>query len=324
MTEQRQVLQEKTKEIEEIGKTMQRYKVIALASLQKVRAAQLQELRKKLRSDAYLLVIKNSLMKRAIAKSKDKPDLDKLEAHLIGATIYLFTDLNPFKLVLLLEKSKVLTTAKSGDIAAFDVVVPAGNTGQPPGPIISQLGAVGLKTRIESGSVWINKDTLVAKKGEVISQRLAPILSKLGIKPVEAGLELKTVYDEGRIITEEQLRIDLNQIREDVKKAHKTAFYLSINSAYTTPENIGFLLQKAYQDAYRLSVNENIPTKDTIVDILRKANMQVLSLKAQLDKHEKKAEGKVEEKTEDKKTEKKSEQKTEKEEKKTEKKTEKG
>ena len=283
MTEQRQILQEKTKKIEEIGDTMQQHKVIALASLQKVRAAQLQELRKKLQNDAYLRVIKNTLMKRAIAQSKDKPNLDKLGDHLTGSTIYLFTNLNPFKLVLLLEKSKVITTAKAGDIAAFDVVVPAGNTGQPPGPIISQLGAVGLKTRIESGSVWINKDTLVAKEGETISQRLAVVLSKLGIKSVEAGLVLNTVYDDGAIITEEQLRLDLDDFRKTVEEAHRCAFYLSVNSAYTTPENIEFLLQKAYQDAYRLSVNEDIPTKETITDILKKAYMQMLSLKTRLD-----------------------------------------
>jgi large subunit ribosomal protein L10 len=88
-------------------------------------------------------------------------------------TFILFTDLNPFKLALLLERGKVKTTAKSGDIAAMDVVIPAGNTGQPPGPVISQLNAVGLPTRIESGSVWISKDTLVVRKGEVINERLA-------------------------------------------------------------------------------------------------------------------------------------------------------
>lgn len=283
MTEQRLILQEKAKQIEEIGNIMQQHKVIALANLHKVRAAQLQELRKKLQNDAYLQVIKNTLMKRVIAQFKDKPNLDRLGDHLIGSTIYLFTNLNPFKLVLLLEKSKVITTAKAGDTAAFDVVVPAGNTGQPPGPIISQLGAAGLKTRIESGSVWINKDTLVAKKGETISQRLAAVLSKLGIKPVEAGLVLKTVYDDGAIITEERLHLDISEFRKTVEEAYRYAFYLSVNSAYTTPENIGFLLQKAHQDAYRLSVNEDIFTKETVVDILRKAHMQMLSLKTQLD-----------------------------------------
>ncbi len=289
MAEQRQIVQEKAKEVEEIENILQQYKVIALADLQKVRAAQLQELRKKLQESAHLRVIKNTLMKRAIIQSKKKPNLHKLEDRLAGSTIYLFTDLNPFKLVLLLEKSKVKTTAKAGDIAAFDVVVPAGNTGQPPGPIISQLGAVGLKTRIESGSVWINKDTLVVKKGEIISQRLAAVLSKLGIKPVEAGLALKTVYDDGTIITEEQLYLDMDDTRKYVEDAHKYAFYLSVNSAYTTSENIRFLLRKAHQNAYWLSLNENILTQETIADILRKAYVQMLSLKTRLDMIKEKA-----------------------------------
>jgi len=283
MAQQRQVLQEKVEAVKEIEGVMKQYKVVALASLQKVRAPQLQELRKKLQNDAHLRVIKNTLIKRAIAQAKDKPNLEKLGDQLTGSTIFLFTNLNPFKLVLLLERSKVKTTAKAGDIAAFDVVVPAGNTGQPPGPIISQLGAVGLKTRIESGSVWINKDTLVAKKGEAISERLAAILSKLGIKPVEAGLALKAVYDDGTVLTEEQLHLDVDETRRNVEEAYKQAFYLSITSAYTIPESIKFLLLKAHQDAYRLSVNENILTEETIADILKKAYVHMLSLRTRLD-----------------------------------------
>jgi large subunit ribosomal protein L10 len=283
LTEQRQILQEKALEVDEIEKTIQQYKVIALASLHKVRAPQLQELRKKLHPNAHLKVIKNTIFKRVISRSKDKKNLDKLEDHVIGSTIYLFTNLNPYKLVLLLEKSKVRTTAKAGDVAAVDVIVPAGNTGQPPGPIISQLGAVGLKTRIESGSVWINKDTLVAKKGEIISARLAPILSKLGLKPVEAGLVLKTVYDDGDIIIEDQLKLDIEDTKRTIEDAYRYAFYLSINIAYTNSETISFLLQKAHHDAFRLSVNGEIPTKETIVDILRKAHMETVSLKTRLD-----------------------------------------
>ncbi len=256
MTEQRQILQEKAKAVEEIGSLIRKHKVIALANLRKVRAAQLQVLRKKLKADAYVRVIKNTLIRRAVTQVKDRPNLEKLEEHLAGSTIFLFTDLNPFRLVLLLEKSKFKTTAKSGDVAAFDVIVPAGNTGQPPGPVISQLSAVGLKTRIESGSVWVNKDTLVVKKGEVISERLAAVLSKLGIKPVEAGLVLKAVYDDGVLLAEDQLRLDLGKTRTDVRDAYKAALYLSINSAYPMTENIKLLLQEAHHEAYRLSVDE--------------------------------------------------------------------
>ena len=229
-----QVLQEKISEVEEIKKLIERYKVIGIASLQKVRAAQLQEFKKNLADKVHMRVAKNTLMKRAIEELKEKPELKKLEEHLTGANIFLFTNLNPFKLALLLEKGRVRTTAKAGDIAAIDVIVPAGNTGQPPGPIISQLNAVGLPTRIESGSVWINKDTLVARKGEVISERLATVLSKLGIKPVEAGLVMKVAYDDGLIITQDQLRINVEETRKIVGKAYADSFALSLSVAYPT------------------------------------------------------------------------------------------
>jgi len=273
-----QVLQEKINEVEQITQLIKKHKVIGIASLQKVRAAQLQELKKKLSDKAYMKVIKNTLMKLAIENCKEKPELKKIEEHLTGSNVYLMTDLNPFKLALLLERGKVRTTAKAGDIAAFDVIVPAGNTGQPPGPIISQLNAVGLPTRIEAGSVWINKDTLVVRKGEVISERLASVLSKLGIKPVEAGLLMKVAYDDGLVITAEQLQIDIESTKQTVEKSHAHAFALSITIAYPTKENMMTLLQLAHQKAYALSINAAVPTKDTIADLIRKAHAEMLSL----------------------------------------------
>jgi len=278
----RQTTLTKAEEVEEIKNLMRQYKAVGVAGLQKVRAAQLQELRRKLEKNAYFRVVKNALVKRAIAECKDKSGLENLEEHLAGSNIFLFTNLNPFKLALLLERSRVKTTAKAGDIAAFDVTVPAGNTGLPPGPIISQFTAAGLPTRIEAGSVWVSRDTLVAKKGDVITARLASVLSKLGIKPVEIGLTLKAVYDEGLILTEEQLRLDLDEIRRSIEEARIYAFNLSVNAAYPLPENIAFLLQTAHQEAYRLALNAGIPTPTTIAGLIRKAHTEMLSLSARL------------------------------------------
>ncbi|MFQ5836301.1 MAG: 50S ribosomal protein L10, partial [Candidatus Bathyarchaeia archaeon] len=143
----RQTTLAKAEEVQEIKNLIQQYKAVGVASLQKVRAAQLQELRRKLEKSAHLRVVKNTIIKRTIAECKDKPGLENLEGHLAGSNIFLFTNLNPFKLVLLLQKSRVKTTAKARDIAAFDVTISAGTTGLPPGPIISQFTAVGLPTR---------------------------------------------------------------------------------------------------------------------------------------------------------------------------------
>jgi len=285
----RQIVVQKAEEVEEIKKLVQRHNALGVASLQKVRAAQLQELKKKLKDIARVQVIKNTLMKRALAELKDKSNLEKLEDFLNGSNIFLFTDLNPFKLALLLERGRVKTTAKAGDVAAIDVIVSAGNTGLPPGPIISQLGSVGLPTRIEAGSVWVNRDTLVAKKGDIIDARLAGVLSKLGIKPVEVGLILKAIYENGLVITEELLHLDLNGFKRNIMEAQLNAFNLSINTAYPLSENINLLIQVAHRRAISLALNATIPTNETIGDLLRKAHLEGLSLSAKLPKAEEKA-----------------------------------
>jgi large subunit ribosomal protein L10 len=272
-----QVLEEKTGEVEAIKDLLKEYKSIGIASLQKVRATQLQALKKNLAGKVYMKVLKNTLTKLAIDDMK-RDDLKKLEEYLEGSNLFLFTDLNPFKLALLLERGKVKTTAKSGDTAAMDVVIPTGNTGQPPGPIISQLNAVGLPTRIESGSVWVSKDTLVVRKGEPISERLASVLSKLGIKAVEAGLSMRAILDEGTMIDGEQLKINVEETRNSFEQSHGEAFALSLSITYPTTENIAMLLQIAHQKAFALSLNATVPTKETITDLIRKAHTEMLNL----------------------------------------------
>lgn len=272
-----QVLKEKIGEVEEIKQLLKSYKYIGIASLQKVRAPQLQELKKSLAGKVYMRVLKNTLTKLAI-ENMETENLKKLDGYLEGANLFLFTDINPFKLALLLERGKVKTVAKSGDLSAMDVVIPEGSTGQPPGPIIGQLNAVGLPTRIESGSVWVSKDTLVVRKGEPISERLAALLSKLGIKAVEAGLSMKVVLDEGMIITGDILKIDLEETKKSIEQSNNEAFALTLSIAYPTAENIDMLLQIAHKEAFTLSLNTAIPTKETIEDIIRKAYTEILSL----------------------------------------------
>ena len=271
------VLEEKSSEVEEIKELLQGYKSIGIASLQKVRASQLQAMKKNFAGKVYMRVLKNTLMKLAL-EGMDNAELKKLEDYLEGSNIYFFTDLNPFKLALMLKSGKVKTTAKSGDIAAMDVVIPAGNTGQPPGPVISQLNAVGLPTRIESGSVWVSRDTLVVREGEPINERLASVLSKLNIKAVELGISMRAVLDEGLMIDSHQLDVDLDDVKKSIEQSNSEAFALSLIIAYPTKDNINALLQTAHQKAFALSLGAAFSTKENIGDLIRKANAEMASL----------------------------------------------
>ena len=112
----------KAKKVKELKGYLSQYNTVAIASLEKVRAAQLQRLRKKLQESANMMVVKNSIISRAVSETTDKEGIEKLVEHLTGPNLYLFTDLNPFKLVMLLEKSRVKASARAGDLAAFDVL----------------------------------------------------------------------------------------------------------------------------------------------------------------------------------------------------------
>lgn len=283
-----QVLEQKSNEVKEIQEILKEYKSIGIASLQKVRASQLQGLKKSMAGKVHLRVLKNTLIKLAL-EEMNQADLKKLEEYLDGSNVFFFSELNPFKLALMLERGKVKTTAKSGDIAAFDVVIPAGNTGQPPGPVISQLNSVGLPTKIESGSVWVSKDTLVVRKGEAINERLAGVLSKLGIKAVELGISMRAVFDHGLMISGDQLKVDVDATKKSVESSNQEAFALALSISYATKETIKPLLQQAHQKAMALSIGAAVPTKETIADIIRKANAEMSSLNSAVQKAQPKA-----------------------------------
>jgi len=280
----RRTLIEKAEKVEEIKGLLRVYRTLGIASLHKVRAPQLQEIKRNLEGVAYLKVFKNTLVEKALREIRNEPEpsIEKLKEYMQGSNVYIFTNYNPFKLALLLEKSKVRVPAKAGDIATEDIIVPAGNTGLPPGPIISQLNAVGIPTRIESGSVWVSRDTVVARKGEVINESLAAALSKLGIKPIELGLSLKAVYDDGVVISESDLKLDFESYKKSIGEAYAQALNLAINSAYLTSETTVILLQKAEFEARNLALNTGVFLPEVLPELIRRAYMEALALEAKV------------------------------------------
>ena len=88
-----------------------KYNVTALVRLEKVRASQLLPLRKKLLGEVEIVSIKDKVAKKAIEKL-DTPGIEKLKEKLTGQCLFMFTNMSPFKLNVLLGKNKVLLTAR--------------------------------------------------------------------------------------------------------------------------------------------------------------------------------------------------------------------
>jgi large subunit ribosomal protein L10 len=277
----KKTIQEKIRKTDELTNLFNKYTVFGLASLYKVRSRQLQEITKKLRSNVLMKVSKNFIVKKALKKC-NKANADAIGKYLVGPNILIFTEMNPFKLSLLFEKSKVKTTAKAGDIAPYDLVIPAGNTGLPPGPAISELHEAGIRTRIQEGSVWVIRDTIVSEEGNVITPKIASVLSKMGVKPIEIRLTLEAAYDDGNIFTSDQLSLNLEETEAQIIDSMNRARNLAIKIAYPTHDTIFLIFQQAYFNAKNVALAIAYPTQELIIDLITNAYLKMLGLASQL------------------------------------------
>nr|3A1Y_G Chain G, Acidic ribosomal protein P0 [Pyrococcus horikoshii] len=276
----------KKKEVEELAKLIKSYPVIALVDVSSMPAYPLSQMRRLIRENGGLLrVSRNTLIELAIkkaAKELGKPELEKLVEYIDRGAGILVTNMNPFKLYKFLQQNRQPAPAKPGAVVPKDVVVPAGPTPLAPGPIVGQMQALGIPARIEKGKVTIQKDTTVLKAGEVITPELANILNALGIQPLEVGLDVLAVYEDGIVYTPDVLAIDEQEYIDMLQKAYMHAFNLAVNIAYPTPETIEAIIQKAFLNAKTVAIEAGYITKETIQDIIGRAFRAMLLLAQQL------------------------------------------
>ncbi len=264
---------EKVAMVERIEKLAKTYPVLAVTKLSKVRSAQLMAVRKVLRGNAEIVVVKNKLAILGLRGAGLK-NSDELLKNLEGQNALIFSKLDPFKLFLLLEKNRVNLAARAGDIAPSDIVVPAGNTGQQAGPVLSEFREAGIKTKIEAGSIQVVEDSVVAKPGTQISPKLASLLSRLGIKPIRAGLAIALAYENGLIYGAEAVAIDLDKYRASLLEGFASAKGLAVILGYVTKETGPEIIAKAYREALALAVEVGEITTESAALILGKAEAE--------------------------------------------------
>lgn len=255
------------------------YPIIGVVNMENLPAPQLQTMRAQLRGKFYITMTKRRLMKLAIEQTKSKKkDIEKIEAYLGGMPALIFTKENPFRLSKTLQKSKSPAPAKAGQTAPRDIMVNKGATSFAPGPIIGELAMAGIKAGVEGGKVAIKEDIVVVKTGEKIKPKVAEILARLGIQPMEVGLDLVAVYENGLIYTRDVLAIDENEYKNRLMNASRWAFNLANYVSYPTKETIRALIGKAYNDAKSIGIAQNIFDAEIIDILLGKAEQQMLSL----------------------------------------------
>ncbi|MEK6808698.1 MAG: 50S ribosomal protein L10 [Nanoarchaeota archaeon] len=270
--------------VAEIVGKIKEYQIIGIVNMENLPAKQLQKLRANLRGKVYITMTKRKLISIALEQaSKDKKGIENLEEFLGGMPGIIFTNDNPFRLYNLLQKSKSKAFAKPNQIAPDDIHIQAGPTPFAPGPIIGELASIGIKSGVESGKVAIKQDALVAKKGEQIKPKVAEILIRLGIEPMQIGLNIKAVYEDGVIYNGDVLSVDEVEFSNRLSTAGRNAFNLAVYLSYPTKTTIKYLIYKAFTNAKALGIAQNIYEKELMPSLIGKAEMHARVLKQVVD-----------------------------------------
>jgi len=271
----------KRDEIEEFESLIEEHEAVGVVNVEGIASKQFQELRRNLHGDAVVRVGRNTLMRRAL----EEKGLDSLLDYVEGQTGLLLTDENPFALYQKIEEGKSSAPISAGQEVTSEVVVPEGDTGFDPGPMVGDLQQAGISARIEEGSIKVVEDSVVLEPGEEATPEIAEALAKLDIEPLEVGLDPRALSEkeEGTVLEPETLDIDMETYRADLKSAAAGAFNLGVNAGVVNETTREALLSRAYTDALAVGIEGGVYEPEVLDNLLAEADSDVRALAAQLD-----------------------------------------
>jgi large subunit ribosomal protein L10 len=274
--------EDKQQLVQQMAERINESNVVGILDMHSLPARQLQQIKKELKDDADLVMSRKTLMYLALEQS-DKKNIQDLKDNTAIQPAFIFSDSNPFTLYKIIKNKKSSAPASGGEIAPDDIVLEEGDTGIGPGPMIGHLQSLGAQTSVEDGTISITQEGVAVEEGEVITPDVAEILNKLGLEPLEVGLDLKLVHEDGEVFDKNVLDIDEDEYRQDFESAASRGFNLAVNAGYLTGVTAQPILVERFKKVRNLVVNEGIPVPEYIEDILSKAGSEARSLDAELD-----------------------------------------
>lgn len=127
---------------------------------------------------------------------------------------------------------------------------------------------------VEGGKISIREETLLVHKDKVIGQKQADLMSKLGIFPMEIGLKIIGLLEEGLIYDGEVLSVEEKVYLDELKKAFLESLGLAIHIGYPSKETIRELVKKAFREEkalqnklnIQIDISESGPSEEKLIE----------------------------------------------------------
>lgn len=279
MAAEAKIAQWKRDLVDDLVRKIETYPVVGVLDVGDVPASQFQQLRRQLRGEGEIKVARRILFKIAIERASEKdPKLRELIGYLRGQVALVLTRMDPFRLWKFLDKNKLNAPAKPGRPVPKDIVIPAGETDFPPGPIVGELQRAGLKARIQAGKIVILEDCTLLKEGDIVTPEVADVLARFGIQPREIGFKLLAAFDGNIVYPGDVLVVDEEKVRKQLQTAYISSLNLSLEVNYPTSANIRLLIGKATLHVHALAMGISYPTREIMPQLLSRASAEMLGL----------------------------------------------
>ena len=267
-------------EVKELTDFLISNKIVGIVEIGGIPAPQMQQMRSNLHNIASIRSAKNRLIFRALDEAEKKvKGISGLKESITGQTAIISTEMNPFKLFAKIKATRTMAPAKGGETAIHDIKVKAGDTPFKPGPVVGELQKAEIPAAIREGKVVIKTDKVIVNEGEKIPVEVAQMLTRLEIFPIEIGMSLNAVFEDGNIFKPDVLDIDMSKFKSNIKQAYNHAFNLAIETGWTSSKTIRPLLMKAHFNSLILALEKGIINKKTIKSLITKVNAQMIALK---------------------------------------------
>lgn len=253
------VPKKKLEEVKQLEELLNNNRTVLVASIKNIPSSQFQEINKKLRGKASVKVPKKSLLYRSL-ENYYSDEVEKLKQRIDESFALIFSDMEPFELAKELINNQRPSAAKAGQEAPDDIEIQEGETDLPPGPAISELGNLGLKTQVQKGKIYISESKVIVSKGEEISSEAASVMSKLEMKPFKIGFIPLCAYDSQEKTFYGEINIDVEGTRELMKEAYSKALAFAVEMNHASQETVSFLLGKAA--AHEKAIENKLPSDD--------------------------------------------------------------
>jgi len=234
---------------------------ILVIQIENVTSAMIQAVRMSLRGKGYMLLGKNTMMKKVLQQRKESGNerdivlynklvSDKLIAGNVGL---LFTNEDLSTIKDLLEKERIQAPARQGAMSPVDVVIPAGNTGLEPTKT-SFFQALMIPTKIQKGTVEILKDVQVLTKGTKVGSSEAALLQMVNIKPFFYSIIIDQIFDNGSVYGAWVLDITDDIMREKASAAVANVTAVSLALGLTNKASFPHVVLNAFKNILAVSV----------------------------------------------------------------------